>query len=130
MAYLHALECCGIQELANIGDNDNLDGLLMEIRNRLTYDLNGSGGVKYGFETGAVVFTEAGRGNDYGRRLAKEIVKNKLGTVTAAPVYTNPNTSRAIRAFIWSFNKTALSAYLVKLDKPKKKTKITPFKWK
>lgn len=125
MPYLHELECCGIRELADVQDANSLDDILSQIKSRLARYTGGK--PAYAFECGALVFTEAGRGSTYGRKLAKEIKSNKLGTITTAPVYTNPNSERTIRAFIWAFNKKALSAYLEKLDKPKKKPK--PFKW-
>lgn len=46
-----------------------------------------------------------------GKKFAAFIAKNKLGTVTASKVQTNPNTNNRIRVWLWDVNLKALEKW-------------------
>lgn len=61
-----------------------------------------------------IVFSDTIRKPSRGTRLAKYIKDNKLGTVTASPVRTNPNSRNRIRTWIWCVDRKALKKWIVK----------------
>lgn len=123
-----SMSCCGIREIAGLSSyayEDKKDGFDIVIRRLLTTDVISIYGSSYSedqFGTGALLFTQAtyrtdkGRKSGYGYRFAADIVKRKLGTVTEAKGYINPNTGYHITPFIWTFSKSALYRYAKWVD--------------
>jgi hypothetical protein len=69
------------------------------------------------------VFTQAGKGESYGRKFAALIRKQKLGTVVQATTktVTNPNSGNVLKAWLWTVNHKNLRKWAQKqADKEQK----------
>lgn len=62
------------------------------------------------------VFTQAGKGQSYGRKFAALIRKEKLGEVVQATTKTvkNPNSGNILKAWMWTVNHKNLKAWAQK----------------
>lgn len=103
--------CCGVKELSGVRDsyNDgNLDRDLLTI-SRVLVKCAGAA-----FFTGAAALKEE---RDYALTLKVLIEERGLGTVTASPIFNNPNTSNYITLYTWTFNRQAMSKWVEAEDK-------------
>lgn len=95
--YLYSLECCGIREIDGLSDYlDNPEEAFYSLVSKNT------SADTHLFGCGALLFTQAGKVNNYGKNFAKFIKDNDLGVVTEVPGFRNPNTGNVIYAFIWA----------------------------
>lgn len=98
------MECCGYSEIHYLQlYNGNFLQAMRELELLSWHEENPV--------CGAVIFTQAGAKATYGDRFARDIVKNKLGSVTKIPAFTNPNTGNKIVSYVWRLNKKNVKAY-------------------
>jgi hypothetical protein len=105
MAGITYLDCCGLAELTGVQGyrNTMFNALITEAR---------------GTSKGALIFTGATVSKSPrtlgAQRFAKDIEAAGLGTVTAMPVFKNPNTENYLHTFLWAIDWTALINYCKK----------------
>jgi hypothetical protein len=102
---------CGIHQLHALYNHNNLDQSLFEAfedSGLLQEDL--FPGFSY------ILFSDT-VANGNGTRLAKFIVRRKLGTVTSDKPVVNPNSSNKIKLWVWKVNRKALRDWALKMDK-------------
>lgn len=109
---LRGLECCGIKEGYNCQYYMDRDGPAGTLYHMIT--LNGFN------NCGATIFTEAGIGADYAKRLATFITLSNLGSVIELPEFYNPNSKNKVRAFFWIRDDVALGNWYADYVKSRK----------
>lgn len=102
MAYVQTMECCGWAELNGV-------------QNYKSIYFHHFLGTATGYSKGAFLFTSACAADKPrscgATRFARDLRKAELGTVTALPIFKNPNTGRTIVAYLWQVDKAALMRY-------------------
>lgn len=108
--YVNEMDCCGLAQademVAHRSAADKFQSFIGEVSHRYAD--------KRFDHFGALVMTEAGRRSTYVRRFVAFIRERNLGVVTENPTFTNPNTGRPIRVFIWNIDWKAVHAYCLK----------------
>ena len=94
------LNCCGINEIADIYENHP-----DIITNQIAKDY-----VEKGNQSAFYIFSDIGD-KKIGNSLAKYIKKNKLGLITKSPSRINPNSGNSLKVWIWTLNKQNLRNY-------------------
>jgi hypothetical protein len=98
-----SLNCCGINELAEIQDCDDAKHVLEEVAEGHK--------IKFGERSGAwdqdllachFIFSQAYKHSPYGEELAKLIKKLKLGRLTSSGWKINPNSGNPVKVWIWT----------------------------
>lgn len=115
MAYIHILNCCGINELALISQNRTVKDILTTalVQNQeYNYITNTYGRRTLKKSYRFLLFSQAGSRSKYGDRLAAYITEHKLGKVAVCGEGINPNTRRKIKAFMWTVDFDALEAHM------------------
>jgi hypothetical protein len=115
MARITYLDCCGWAELYGVQgyNKDQFNDLLVAAK---------------GSSRGALLFSSSTTSKNPRRssaqKFAKDIEAAGLGTVTALPVFQNPNTGNNIVPFLWVINQNALRDYCHKNN-----VRSEPYKW-
>lgn len=99
---INSLSCCGIDEMANIVDNDRDPQFSVA-----TYARNGGGA----FALFSSITNGRGEAKSAGKQLADYIEKNKLGTVVRVGRSRNPNTDNMLTMWVWTVDQKALAAW-------------------
>ena len=130
MAHFLALNCCGIQEFANVGHHltprvalkTALNGVVVNRKN--TYRGTGSPneidgkvdnaktGQRHILATASLLFTcHLSAKPNYGTKMSDYIKEHKLGDVVELPPFKNTNTGNPITTYLWVINNTALNEW-------------------
>lgn len=125
---------CGIRQLSGLccesghyNPQDRIppkDVILESFRNELySWDYDKKTFKASDMRFGIVIFSDsARRGN--GKRLAKYIEEQGLGTVEASKIINNPNTRRNIQMWTWYLDRTALAKWLTENSKDEEKYEL------
>lgn len=97
MSYIHKLDCCGIDELAEIREDESPEESLSNIEAN---------------DQGIIIFSDTHHHKyKYGAALAKLIRGKKLGRLCTIPATTNPRTNSKIRTWVWTVNQKKLVTF-------------------
>lgn len=107
MSYIEDMQCCGINEIAGIIDDNNPRETVKSVCESLFHDEN---------NCAFMLFTDINK-KIPGKNLEKYIKDNKLGKIVKSNSSINPNTRHSLTAWIWTLNKTNLKNWWTK-NKP------------
>jgi len=96
------LNCCGITEIANIGNDVVQSG---------KYNPELSIKTAQGRKAAFYIFSVPDYNLSIGQTLAKFITENKLGTVTKVGRQLNPNSGNKLTMWVWEPDQDALTNY-------------------
>jgi hypothetical protein len=102
--------CCGVRELAGIGEGNSSEFILRSFCNEVYTNalFNEHQDITEGNEDRGnfahVFFTQAGVGKTYGENLASYIQRHGLGNVVATPSMLNPNSGNNLKMWVWTVN--------------------------
>lgn len=104
-------QCCGVDELGNLGDHDSAQEAMEALCTRLEdrFSLEEDPCAIYLF-TGVIEDTY-GDEPTYGQDFAEFIKENKLGKVVETKPVINPNTDNTIVAWLWTVDWIALKKW-------------------
>ena len=98
---IHALQCCGVKEIAGIS-NDPIEGIMRDIvENRYMASVR----------CAYYLYTDAAPSAPKGKELTEFIKSHDLGLVTIAPPARNPNSGNVVTTFMWKINERNLFAW-------------------
>jgi len=100
MINIEDMLCCGMRELDYIQGEETIQ-IILTICSDIICDEN-----KYRH----VVFSDNGN-KISGKKLEKEIKKQKLGSIISTVSKINPNSGNSIKAWIWTIDHKALNKY-------------------
>ena len=96
------ISCCGLAEIASIGENANNPEETIKIVCRKMYEQ---------FDKAAFLVFSDIKKKEAGKNLARYITKNKLGIVQKSPSRINTNSKNSLAIWTWTINKRNLYNY-------------------
>jgi hypothetical protein len=105
VSHIYHLQCCGINELADIDSDQDPVQSLMTVQPHCQ---------------AFILFSDVQENNaDYscGKQLVAEIKKHKLGTCTQLRPSENPNSGNMVKPWLWKVNNDRLEAYQKRVRK-------------
>ena len=99
---LDIIGCCGVVEMQQLRHHETSRGALTEIIEWRNDDGRGRP---------FILFSQSDDGEqsgNYGDRLARYIIKHKLGSVVATPAMINGNTGNNLKVWLWGIDEDAL----------------------